>query len=637
MFSTTLLLEPDITGFAYDSCLYLSWFFILLVLFCEGHRRRYPIAAWMLCIALIISISILGSRLATFDWAAWQHWWEEGVFPEGDHRSSIAALLFFLLGLLMVRRGVGFRAPMLVVFAFVLPVLVIVRRLGCLLTGCCYGLPTESGWGIVYTGPSLIQERHLAKALVASSDHCSAAVHPVPLYLMIGAVVCGLVLWGCRGRFRQSGNLTLLSFALLLGFRFWIEFFRDPATNHQLGGWWLGLKEVQWVLLVSVLLLVVAIWARERRARRIASNLSFQQVFYKFPSATRLIWVNVLLAGFVFWMQEGFTFAEKASIHCFLLLSWVAMGRLLFRETTTPTPNKWQVSLVAAIAFGLMSQTYPYIPADSADVKTKYTSFKINGNYGDLHDPHYECTMISSGCSGDTCVLSDTLNSYGPVYIPLEIGIDWASLNRQKTKINRRTGRKTEMYFYTSFGIEGQLEYFYNPRLDITRYRGNVFPYFRFGSHFIEFKGGLRIGSIWNAASGGDIPFQSEGFNGIPGESPFVVSTAIRAGNPNKFYIQINGEHSSILGASAQGADINVNMNLNRFTNNKWQYLRMGLVDSYNRNYVSYLEAGINLTDQISLTPRVGLVMNNPEKNQVNFIRLIGGFGMYYRMKPRTK
>ncbi len=617
-------LTPDVTGITYDLFQYLSWGAMLVILLYEGWRRKYPLAAWSLSLALLLTVVILGTRLATFDAAAWEAWWRSGVFPQGGQRTAVASAVCFFLGIWLVRKGLHFRAPILVTFAFAVPATMILRRLGCLAAACCYGLPTEWGWGISYVGPSHLRDNHLSRGLVEWSDYSSALVYPVPLYFVVGGLLCYWILWRCKGRFRQAGNLTLLMMVVLLSFRFVIEFFRDPITNHQLGGLWLGLKQVQLVLLGTVIVLLAAIWLWERRPVR--------QESHRFPSPHRLLWGNALLAGFVFWMQDGFTFAEKACIHGYMLLSWGALLVQLLRQTQASTQRRWQTSMIALIAFGLMSQTYPYVPVDTTMVRAHYNTFKFNTNYGSVGSAHYECIQVNSGCGGTSCVRGDSINPYGPRHLPIEVGFDRVRvIQRMYTK----RGIRKLWYFYTSFGIEAQGEFFQNRELGVSKFRGNVFPYFRFGNRGIELKIGARLGSIWHENEDADIPISSPiNSNDHAQPNPLVFASALRVGRPSGIYLQVHSEQSPILGASTHSVGVNLNMNLNRFTNNKWQYLRIGMENVYSLDFIQYIEAGINLTNNIVITPRIGLVMRDQSgdvSRHRSFTRVMGGVGFYYR------
>ena len=63
-------------------------------------------------------------------------------------RTLVGGLLGGLAGVLIVKRKLNIKARMGNAFAPAIALGVAVGRIGCFLTGCCYGKPTNIGWGI---------------------------------------------------------------------------------------------------------------------------------------------------------------------------------------------------------------------------------------------------------------------------------------------------------------------------------------------------------------------------------------------------------------------------------------------------------------------------------------------------------
>lgn len=95
-------------------------------------------------------------------------------------------------------------------------------RLGCLMTGCCYGAACDLPWAIRFP--------------VGHATH-PQAVHPTQLYeATAGLLLYGGLAWFYRRRHRdgQVFALYLVANGLL---RFGIEFFRGDYSVRYLGGW----------------------------------------------------------------------------------------------------------------------------------------------------------------------------------------------------------------------------------------------------------------------------------------------------------------------------------------------------------------------------------------------------------------
>jgi phosphatidylglycerol:prolipoprotein diacylglycerol transferase len=95
-------------------------------------------------------------------------------------------------------------------------------RIGCLVNGCCFGLPTRLPWAIHYPAGHVTQ---------------GCGVHPVQLYeafLDLGLYLALARQYRRRGFDGQVFALYLAGYAAL---RFGVEFFRGDYEQRYLGGW----------------------------------------------------------------------------------------------------------------------------------------------------------------------------------------------------------------------------------------------------------------------------------------------------------------------------------------------------------------------------------------------------------------
>jgi phosphatidylglycerol:prolipoprotein diacylglycerol transferase len=126
-----------------------------------------------------------------------------------------------------------------------------VGRVGCLVNGCCYGLPTALPWGLHYP-----------------ADHatCGVAVHPVQAYeALLDLGLYAALEWRHRHK-RFDGQvfaLYLIAYALLRG---GVEFLRGDYEEKHLGGWATPAQ------LVGAILLPAGIWLWRRQSGRLRSG-----------------------------------------------------------------------------------------------------------------------------------------------------------------------------------------------------------------------------------------------------------------------------------------------------------------------------------------------------------------------------
>lgn len=109
-------------------------------------------------------------------------------------------------------------------------------RIGCMFTGCCYGIPYDGPGAVIYTesvGAPLNTPLFPVQAVEASGE------------LLITAGLC-MYIAVCRkkGKRAKSVELYLLLYAIL---RFWLEFLRYDDSER---GIWLGLSTSQWISII---------------------------------------------------------------------------------------------------------------------------------------------------------------------------------------------------------------------------------------------------------------------------------------------------------------------------------------------------------------------------------------------------
>ena len=121
---------------------------------------------------------------------------------------------------------------------------IMVTRVGCFLSGCCYGKPTELAWGVVFPPDSAAGA--YAKQMAATLSVDAVALHPTQLYASFFGMVALLVLFLFRNKLTKRGS-TFGALLVLYGtFRFTLDFFRFYESNMRV---LLDLSLNQWISL----------------------------------------------------------------------------------------------------------------------------------------------------------------------------------------------------------------------------------------------------------------------------------------------------------------------------------------------------------------------------------------------------
>jgi len=88
-----------------------------------------------------------------------------------------------------------------------------VYRIGCVLVGCCYGLPCDQPWAVIYSNPN-------------SLAPLGTPIHPTQLYHLIWNVIVLAMVWLLRKSFKAPGELGLVAWILYFLGDFVTRFYR---------------------------------------------------------------------------------------------------------------------------------------------------------------------------------------------------------------------------------------------------------------------------------------------------------------------------------------------------------------------------------------------------------------------------
>lgn len=151
-------------------------------------------------------------------------------------RSIVGALLFGFLFAEAAKPLLHYSLPPNDRFAMLLPFSMGIGRVGCLLSGCCLGLPWDGPLAITY------------------ADHIPR--HPAALYEMLFDFAMGFLFMALYRRGLLRGRLFALFLVSYGAFRFVSEFWRETAKVFD--GW----SAYQWFCIALVLAGAVAFLAR---------------------------------------------------------------------------------------------------------------------------------------------------------------------------------------------------------------------------------------------------------------------------------------------------------------------------------------------------------------------------------------
>lgn len=225
MYPRLLHLYGPIWIHSYGTMIALGFLLFLIISYYHPLRKKIVASATYLDIVFVgLMIGIVGGRLGfvfTHLEEMLTHWqdillpWSGGFTAEGSIIALILCLPWYL------RRYNVPTLPLLDLAAIHAPLIQGFGRLGCLLSGCCYGLPAplKTFWAITFSDPS-------------GFGPIGCTLYPTQWWMSIGSFALFFVLYGLS--YRQQLRSGLLAFSYLFFtslLRFTVDFWRGDREQ----------------------------------------------------------------------------------------------------------------------------------------------------------------------------------------------------------------------------------------------------------------------------------------------------------------------------------------------------------------------------------------------------------------------
>ena len=312
----------------------------------------------------------------------------------GDARRTHAGIPAILLATRMLDMPKG----TLDAYAFVLPAGMFLQRIGCFLSGCCYGTVTTSGWGIQY-GHNTAAFRSLHYQNIIPADAIrTISLHPVQLYESLGCLIAVVVIWKIKSKFASSGSLFFLSGLLYFSVRLIAEFFRADQAHALRVSSWAYLNSVQWLMIVLIVIACLVIFLSERREPKIIKPAQAS------PRPSLSVFCFILVSVVFIFASKWLSIIEIAVVYLVILSIAAEILVMLFHSVTAPEFRTASISLIL-LCFLIMSQTYPE-QAASDSTKITYNTISIGGLLGAEYPTL--AAVVTSDCDGNSTVVPET-------------------------------------------------------------------------------------------------------------------------------------------------------------------------------------------------------------------------------------
>lgn len=357
----------------------LAFLITLVILFYEGYNRKFPILKWVFLIVLTRLLFIAGTKIITFSGHDWYLLFSRFYFPQTEGKSLLGGLLFGVVGLFAGSYLLGFGRKIADAFAIVLPLGIAIQRMGCFVTGCCFGKPSFVPWAVKYPANTLPHYHQFTDNLITHSNFVSLPVHPVQFYEMVGMIASVFIVIYFRKKLKNPGSLFLLSLSLIFTVRWLSEFFRD-AHAHTIGGEMMGAFNTTQLVLVPVILLLVYLFIKQEKAAP-----AVLRSVKDFGPGRAFILILILFLFFrtiIGW----FVLPETIVLLLTFAVAFTLPGYLLIIRFSN-APYRWLYLAGFLLPLVLMAQTLPYSAQDTVVIK-KYKTIKIGFGGGTINNSY---------------------------------------------------------------------------------------------------------------------------------------------------------------------------------------------------------------------------------------------------------
>ena len=381
----------DIPHINYYSLFYLTAFFIgFIILLWEGRMRKFPLLPWLIVIGAGFIFFVFGCRIFTISGNDWKTILANQPLNHPTGMVMLGGLLFSVPAIFAAKRLVHLGDSVLDAYAFVLPTGMFLQRIGCFLSGCCYGTVT-SGWGIQYAYGTSVFNQHFTEGILPPAAGHSLPVHPVQLYESIGCLLAVVILWKLKSKFKSPGSLFYFSGLSYYGVRFITEFFRADSAHAGEVFSWGRLNTIQWVMIALIIGSVIIIAKKEQTPTCVAEKqiprITFRYVLYLLGLSSIFFFASK-------WLRPN----EILVVYMVLFSTGAYLAVELFKNVTAPKFRLASLCLIF-LSLVLMSQTYPELKMTDS-TRVSYNTLSIGALLGSQTfsvDP-----VVATDCDGNS-------------------------------------------------------------------------------------------------------------------------------------------------------------------------------------------------------------------------------------------
>lgn len=507
-------------GFYFDLFYILAFLLATIWMLWEGHRNKFHWVSWLLVLAISRLFFIIGTKVISYSTVDWIYFFQQFEFLPTNEKVILGGFIF---GLVAFWSGVKlFRFPIssFDTLAIVLPLSIFVQRIGCFILGCCFGTPTAVPWGVRYSFGTLPHMHQFQQGLIQANTSATFAIHPFQLYEALNGLLVAILVLVFRKKIKTPGSTFLFSIGTWALIRSLLEFFRDPFA-HAIGGEIiLGIKVMQWMLLLTGIVSISIFYWRNKIALKVS-----KENFSTIPSVGR-VWIVLMLTVIVTWsLRDWLSVTEMVAMNLMLYPAIILSSVFIFRAHTLES-YRWMSLVIMVLPIFLMSQTLESKEEIESNEEIElnegeaYTFYNLGYSSGEFFSrAYYQVPGSNTGC-GPNIISEQFRNNYW------NMGIGYGKVKSQREGI----------FTYGFNGSFGQYK-----ETNITSNLANerllfaVNPYVKYDTKLFGFGAGLYLGNNYWADVFNEESLKSN-LSTSAKRSPVFPQAYFRFGPESKFF-----------------------------------------------------------------------------------------------------
>lgn len=480
LFSESLVLGSLRGGFYFDLFYLLAFVFATGWMLWEGNKRKINWVSWLLVLAFTRLAFIIGTKIISYTPSDWSYAFTHLELPQTSFKVILGGFILGTVVFLAAIRLVRIPFGSLDALAIAVPFSLAIQRMGCFVLGCCFGNVTDLPWGVHYGFGTYAHFHQFSEGLIHASAVSSLPVHPFQLYEALNGLLVGFLLLKYRKLVKSQGGLFLLSLGIWAFFRTGLEFFRDPYAHAMGGEFLMGMKLMQWMLLIFSIAALAIFFFREKKWKR-EKVMNFTLI----PSQ-KSVWILLMTTVVLTWtLKNWLTGTELFAMNLMLFPAIILSAKFLFEANIAPS-HRWATLALMVLPLFLMSQTWEEKEVKDTTKTKGYDFFNLGYSSGSFYSETKFQTTSDTGC--------------GP-------GYDYESYKNTYWNIGAGYGKSKliEKGFFTyganaSFGQYSETKLGTNDKNDYTLIA--ISPYFRYDWKWVGLGLGAHLGKNYWA----DIP-----------------------------------------------------------------------------------------------------------------------------------